>query len=183
MIHANEEQTMDHAGIDFARLSVMDALDLAVLIEEEAEERYVGFAKLIGSRHEGDAAAFFELMAGYEAKHVQALRERRTKLFADAPRRVSSAMVDSVEAPDHGAPRPFMSTRHALDVALEAERKAEAFYASALNVITDARVQELFKELRAQEVKHQDMVRQHIAKTPGSLAPEVPPEDVDTPEL
>lgn len=174
---------MDNTEIDFARLSVMDALDLAVLIEREAEERYIAFAEMIGSRYEGDAAAFFETMSGYEAKHGKKLQERRTKLFADTPMRVSEEMVESVEAPDYGTPRPFMSTRHALEVALESERKAEAFYVSALAVITDPHVQELFKELRNQETEHQEMVQQQIAKTPGDMDPDVAPEDVDTPEL
>ena len=174
---------MDNTGIDFTRLSVMDALDLAVLIEQEAEERYIAFAEMIGSRYEGDAAAFFQTMAGYEAKHGEKLHERRTKLFADTPMRVNEEMVESVEAPDHESLRPFMSTRHALEVALDSERKAEVFYASALAVITDPQVQELFKELRNQEVEHQEMVQQQIAKTPGDIDPDVAPEDVDTPEL
>ena len=174
---------MDNTAIDFTRLSVMDALDLAVLIEQEAEERYVAFAEMIGSRYEGDAAAFFQTMSGYEAKHGEKLHERRTKLFADTPMRVNEEMVESVEAPDHGSPRPFMSTRHALEVALDCERKAEAFYVSALAVITDLQVQELFIELRNQEIEHQEMVQQQIAKTPGDMDPDVAPEDVDTPEL
>ncbi len=174
---------MDNAGIDFTRLSVMDALDLAVLIEREAEERYIAFAEMIGSRYEGDAAGFFQTMAGYEAKHGKKLHERRTKLFADTPVRVNEEMVESVEAPDYGTPRPFMSTRHALEVALDSEKKAEAFYVSALAVITDSQVQELFNELRNQEIEHQEMVQQQIAKTPGDMDPDVAPEDVDTPEL
>jgi len=161
----------------------MDALDLAVVIEQEAEERYVAFAEMIGSRYEGDAASFFQTMAGYEAKHGKKLHERRVKLFADAPIRVKQGMVESVEAPDHGSPRAFMSARHALQVALDAERKAEVFYSSALPAITDPLVQELFRELRQQEIEHQEMVRQQIAKTPGSMEPDVAPEDVDTPGL
>ena len=174
---------MDNTRIDFARLSVMDALDLAVLIEQEAEERYVEFAKMLGSRYEGDAASFFQTMARYEAEHGRQLHERRTKLFADTPMRVSKEMVESVEAPDYGSPRPFMSTRHALEVALNAERKAEAYYVSALTVITDPQVQGLFTELRKQEIVHQDLVQKRIAKTPGDMSPDVAPEDVDTPEL
>jgi len=174
---------MDNAGIDFTRLSVMDALDLAVLIEQEAEERYVTFAEMIGSRYEGDAAAFFQTMSGYEAKHCKKLQERRTKLFANTPVRVNKEIVEDVEAPDYGTPRPFMSTRHALEVALNSERKAEAFYVSALAVITDPQLQELFIELRDQEIEHQEMVQQQIAKTPGDMDPDVAPEDVDTPEL
>ena len=155
----------------------------AVLIEREAEERYIAFAEMIGSRYEGDAASFFHTMSGYEAKHGKKLHEKRTRLFADTPMRVNEEMVENVEAPDFGTPRPFMSTRHALEVALDSERKAEAFYASALTVITDPQVQELFTELRNQEIGHQEMVQQQIAKTPGDMDPDVAPEDVDTPEL
>ena len=119
---------MDNTGIDFTRLSVMDALDLAVLIEQEAEERYVAFAEMIGSRYEGDAAAFFQTMSGYEAKHGEKLHERRTKLFADTPMRVNKEMVESVEAPDYGTPRPFMSTRHALEVALDSVKEKRKLF-------------------------------------------------------
>lgn len=174
---------MGDTGIDFTRLSVMDALYLAVLIEKEAEERYVAFAEMIGSRYEGDAASFFQTMSGYEATHGQKLQERRTKLFANAPMRVNREQVEDVEAPDYETPRPFMSTRHALEVALDSERKAEAFYVAALAVITDPDVQGLFIELRDQEIEHQAMVRQQIAQTPGDMDPDVAPEDVDTPDL
>ncbi len=174
---------MGNAAVDFTQLSLMDALDLAVLIEEEAEERYIAFAKMLGSRYEGDAAAFFQTMSGYEALHAKKLRDRRTKLFATTPVRVSKEIVEDVEAPDYEAPRPFMSTRHALEVALNSERKAEAFYVSALNVIADPRVEELFIELRDQEIDHQAMVQRRMAKCSEDKSPDVPPEDVDTPEL
>ena len=98
---------MGNAAIDFTQLSLMDALDLAVLIEEEAEERYIAFAKMLGSRYEGDAAAFFQTMSGYEAIHVKKLRDRRTKLFATTPVRVSREIVEDVEAPDYEAPQAF----------------------------------------------------------------------------
>ena len=64
----------------------MDALDLAVLIEQEAEERYVAFAEMIGSRYEGDAAAFFQTMSGYEAKHSKRLQETTHEAFCKHPR-------------------------------------------------------------------------------------------------
>jgi erythrin-vacuolar iron transport family protein len=174
---------MGYAAIDFSRLSLIDALDLAIVIEEEAEERYIAFAKMLGSRYEGDAADFFQTMSGYEAKHANALREKRTQLFAATPMRVTKDMVEDVEAPDYGTPRPFMSTHHALEVALDSERKAEAFYVSALSVVADPRVTDLFEELRDQEIVHQEMVEREMAKTPGDNTPDVPPDDVDTPDL
>ena len=55
--------------IDFRSLTLQDALDLALSIEEEAKERYDQFAKITGGRYAGDAADMFRQMAGYEAKH------------------------------------------------------------------------------------------------------------------
>lgn len=43
--------------LDFSTLDLMDALDLAILIEVEARERYEFFAGQIGRRSAVDAAA------------------------------------------------------------------------------------------------------------------------------
>ena len=43
-------------GIDFAALSLKDALDLAVLIEEEAKERYEDLAEQMELHHTPEAA-------------------------------------------------------------------------------------------------------------------------------
>ncbi|MCC6125962.1 MAG: ferritin family protein [Pirellulales bacterium] len=174
---------MINTAIDFTQLSLMDALDLAVLIEEEAEERYVTFANMLGSRYEGDAADFFQTMSRYEAKHAAQLRDKRMKLFAATPLRLNKELVEDVEAPDYGTPRPFMSTPHAFEVALDCEKKAEAFYVSALSVIADPQVKDLFTELRDQEIEHQRMIQRQMAKISGDASPDVPPEDIDTPAL
>ena len=76
--------------LDLSKLSLMDALDLAILIEEEAHQRYKSFAAQIGrTGGVNDAGAFFESMAENEAKHGQELEARRTELFGDAPSRLS----------------------------------------------------------------------------------------------
>ena len=77
------------ARIDFASLSLMDALDLAVLIEEEAKERYEDFAAQMDQHRTPDAARFFRLMAVNEAKHGQELATRRSQLFGEAARAVT----------------------------------------------------------------------------------------------
>ena len=43
--------------LDFSTLDLVDALDLAVMIEIEAFERYKMFAEQIGHRDTGDAAS------------------------------------------------------------------------------------------------------------------------------
>ncbi len=49
--------------IDFSKLTLMDALDLAHLIEVEAYQRYTTFAIQLGRRDVGDAGSVFRSMA------------------------------------------------------------------------------------------------------------------------
>jgi hypothetical protein len=98
-------------GIDFERLSLQDALDLAILIEEEARDRYVEFQHQMESHRTPEAAAFFRFMAGNEEKHRAELASRRAARFGDAPRRVTRAMLFDVEAPDYDQARAFMLPR------------------------------------------------------------------------
>ena len=71
------------AKVDFSKLTLMDALDLAILIEFEAFQRYTQFADRLGSRSPDDAASVFQSMAVNEKKHGDELAERRKKLFGD----------------------------------------------------------------------------------------------------
>ncbi len=152
--------------LDFATLDLMDALDLAVLIEVEAYERYRMFARQLGHRFPGDATSVFTLMAESEAKHGEELAKRRQALFGDTPIRVSPDDLFDVEAPDQGAPRFNMSPLQALEVALSSEQKAFDFYNQALPQITDPEINALFIELRDEETEHKRMLRDAIAALP-----------------
>lgn len=169
--------------LDFSKLNLQDALDLAVLIEKEAEERYRWFVDLLGERYSGDAADFFGMMVSNEQRHGSELAARRRSLFGDAPARVTAEMIEDVEAPDSGKPRANMSPRHAMEVAMESEIKAYDFFAKALPGIKDSSVRKLFEELRDEETEHQDLLKEQMAKYPDTLEPDVDPEDVDTPAL
>jgi rubrerythrin len=161
--------------LDFATLTLQDALDLAILVEEEAQERYLEFVDQMEVHHTPEAARFFRTMAGAEEKHGEALKARRQTLFADAPTRVRRSMLWDVEAPDYDAPRAFMSARQAMEVALAAETKAHAFFEKALPHLRDPEVRRLFEELRDEEVVHQRLVREAMQKLPSG--PEPDPED------
>lgn len=63
--------------LDLSKLSLMDALDLAKLIEMEAHHRYLMFASQLGTCGSYDAGAFFATMTENEAKHGQGLEARR----------------------------------------------------------------------------------------------------------
>jgi rubrerythrin len=167
------------ANIDFARLDLRDALDLAILIEDEAKERYEHFQKIVGGRYKGDASDVFITMAGYEAKHGAQLADRRKKLFGAQPSRVSRTMIDDVEAPDFGKPRVFMSARQALEVALASEEKAHDFFVEALKHVQDAEVKKLFAELRDEEVEHKKLLQKKLKGLPQG--PDVEEGEADEP--
>ena len=159
--------------LDLSKLSLMDALDLAKLIEMEACHRYQMFASQLGRSGGYDAGAFFATMAENEAKHGSELEARRKALFGDAPARLTLDDLFDVEAPEMGAPRRGMSTVQAFEVGLAAEKKAYDFYDMALPGITDPEVLALFTELRDEEAEHVEMLKEQMAKLPASASTEV----------
>ncbi|MBL7671470.1 MAG: ferritin family protein [Bdellovibrionaceae bacterium] len=167
--------------IDFAKLTLMDALDIAVLIEHEAAERYLEFAELIGDRYRGDAGDFFKEMAGYEVLHGESLAQRRKDLFGKTPRNITAEMIWNVEAPDENRPRAFMSVRQAYEIAIESEEKAYNFFDKALAHLTEKETRELFEELRDEEAEHKKMLVQKLLAIPQTEGPDLTDEDVDEP--
>lgn len=169
--------------LDFATLDLMDALDLAVLIEVEAYERYKMFAARLGHRAAGDAASVFASMAENEEKHGRELATRRNALFGKTPMRVSLDDLFDVEAPEQGAPRSNMSTLQAFEVALSSEEKAFAFYDQALAHVSNPEIRALFAELRDEETEHVRMVKQAIAGLPPGSDLEWEEDEDDLPSL
>ncbi|HUL60797.1 MAG TPA: ferritin family protein [Anaeromyxobacteraceae bacterium] len=165
--------------IDFRKLDLRDALDLAILIEEDAKERYEEFTRIVGGRYRGDASDVFRMMASNEAKHGAQLLERRRELFQDQPRRVNREMIEETEAPDRGKPRTFMSARQAVEVAISSEEKAHDFFDAAAREVTDPEVKRLFEDLRAEEADHRRLLARRLQDyAPG---PDVEEDEADEP--
>ena len=163
--------------LDFSTLTLMDAIDLAALIEIEAFKRYTLFAEQLGRRDSGDAGAVFKSMAVNERKHGEQLAERRLALFGDEPPKVKLDDIFDVEAPYVGAPRTGMSPLKAYQVALSSEEKAFAYYDQALRHVSHPDVKALFEELRDEEAEHVRMIKEIIAKLPPSAAIDLEDED------
>jgi rubrerythrin len=163
--------------LDFSKLSLMDALDLASLIELEAQKRYAEFAESFGSRGTDDAGTVFRSMAVNEGKHCEELAERRIALFGEKPPNVSPDDIFDVEAPEVGDVRWNMSVLKAYQLALYSEQKAFAFYDEALEYVDQPDVKALFEELREEEAEHVQMLVNIIAKLPPSAAGELEDED------
>ena len=163
------------ADIEFADLSIRDALDLAILVEDEAQERYCELADNLEYHNTKDAAGFFRFMATCEAKHGDELRAKRKQLFSDEPASVDRSMLWDVEAPAFEVAKTFMSLQDALDVALAAETKAFEFFDGALPEVEDLEVRELFTELRQEEIEHMQMVREQMEK--AGVGDDLDPDD------
>ena len=168
---------------DISTLSLQDVLDMAVLIEKEAEERYLVLAKQVGKRYPGDAADFFTMMAQNEQMHGLELMGRRRALFGDAPVHARvAALASGVDAPEFEQVARNMSPRQALEVALESEIKAYEFYDQLLNAnqsLSDAlhpEVRELIMELRDEEAEHQRMLDKTRGWYQGAARPSHQPE-------
>ncbi len=160
--------------LDLSSLDLRDALDLAVLIEEEARDRYEELAAQMENQHTAEAAAFFHQMVKNEARHGEELATRRRDLVGEAPRRVDRSLLWDVEAPGYETVRAFMTLREALTVALEAEVKAHNFFSEALKLPIAEPVKKLFEELKQEEVLHQELVNKQLFRLPpdSGLAPE-----------
>lgn len=161
--------------LDLTQLDLKDALDLAILVEQEAMERYEELAAQMRSTRNEEAASFFHVMAKNEASHGADLLTERTKSFGKAPRRVDRSLLWDVEAPGYETVHSFMTLREALTVALDAEVKAWEYFDQALRLPLDQAVRKLFEELRHEEVLHQEMVKTELARAPGDSA--AAPED------
>jgi rubrerythrin len=165
--------------LDFSKLALMDALDLASLIELEATRRYTEFAESLGTRGVDDAGAVFRSMAVNETRHCEEIAERRLALFGDTPAKVTLDDIFDVEAPEVGDVRWNMSAFKAYQLALHSEQKAFAFYDEALEYVTQPDVRTLFQELREEEAEHVGMLVKIIANLPRSAEVELEDEDYD----
>ncbi len=168
-------------GLDLAQLGLCDAIDLAVLVEEEARDRYAEFADQLTLHHTPEAAGFFRWMSEIEEKHRRELAERRRARFGTQPSRVNLGMIFDVEAPEYSEARVFMTVRDALNVALRGEQHAQAFFAAAKAAVRDPETQALFAELEVEEILHQRLVREAIAELPPD--PPGNPDDYSDPPV
>lgn len=159
-------------SIDFSQLDLRSALDLAIMIEEDAQLRYHELAQAFGERDQHGAAAVFREMVQNESKHRRELEARRHVLFRHAPPRLDTSLLEDaadegIEAPQ-ADPEVPLSAREALEVALAAEVRAYQFYAGAIPHLRDPDVRAFFEELKDEELEHQALLKRKLAELPAT---------------
>ena len=153
--------------VDFSRMDGRDALDIAIVIEDEAQLAYEHLADWVKSDGNTEAAEFFERMAVREKRHKDEITARRQELFGDVPARHDDAAPWEAEVPDYESLGRDVTLEEAFNVAMGAETRAHDFYAEALDYIEAPEVVELFDWLRKAEIEHQRMLGEEMKRFLG----------------
>lgn len=156
--------------VDFSRLDEQDVLDLAIQVEQEAEDSYLQLADWVGSDGNREASEFFARMAGFEARHRERIAARRKELFGDAPPRHSVKAAWEVEQLDYARIGKSVDLKLAFGLAMDAERRAGEYYREALSYASDPAVIELFESLAKAEDDHLRMLRNQRARAFGGVS-------------
>lgn len=140
----------------------------ALAMEREAVERYTDFADQMETHNNREVAAMFRTMAGYETKHAQEIMAEMG--WKEPPLKalqgVRWAGFDSPEAPSIDSVHYLMQPWHALQLALAAEQRAEAFFGALAAAATNDAVRAKALELQAEETEHVELVKAWMAKVP-----------------
>lgn len=145
-------------------LQAKDLYAHALAMEKEAAERYAEFATRMADEGNDEVAAVFARLARLEDEHYRALRRLGVAPLPPAPYRWLDA--GPPEAAAHDLVFRLLTPRQALAIALDAERRARAFYAEAARGGTDAEARELAQRLAAEEDEHIAALLAVMERTP-----------------
>lgn len=141
----------------------------AIAIEREAAERYAELAERMADLGNDEVAGLFRRLAGFEAAHLKTLQAKTEGLAAPAIAPGRYAWLDA------GAPETvarelvfrLLTPRSALAIALEAERRAEQFFADVEHAAADPALRALAAQMRDEEQDHIAMVQRALAQAPA----------------
>ncbi len=149
---------------DFSRLDAQDVLDLAIYVEEEAEDNYETLVSWMENRGNSEVAGFFGRMARLEKLHGNQIKALRQQLFGDTPPRHTRNIAWEVETPEFSTMNPDIALGDAFLFALGAETRALDYYSGALEYARDPEVIGLLELLRDQERDHQRLLEREMAR-------------------
>lgn len=149
-------------------LTLPEFMAQALAMEREAVDRYNEFADSLETHNNHEVAKLFRTMAGYEAKHAdRIMAEMGWQVAPPAPRPMPyGAALEEQEAMPFDEVHYLMQPWHALQLALAAERRAQAFFAVLARMATSEPVRRAAQELQAEEAEHVALIQEWIAKVP-----------------
>jgi rubrerythrin len=150
--------------------SVAELYAYAIAIEREAAERYAELAERMRDESNQDLAELFAGLAALEKGHLEAL-ERRTEGVVLPPLQVRDYkwLGDAPESAARELVFRLMTPRHALRMALGAEKRAQAFFEHVLLTAGDPALRALAREMAAEEQEHVLLIERMLESTPDRL--------------
>jgi len=140
----------------------------AYALERDAVERYSEFADAMEMHNNGEVATMFRTMAQYEAKHAQQILDEMG-WTEPPPLPAGGFQWLGFEAPETtpiDAVHYLMQPWHALQLALAAEQRAEAFFAELARAATTEAVRKAARQMQAEEREHVELVKAWMKKVP-----------------
>lgn len=140
----------------------------ALAMERDAVARYNEFADAMEVHNNREVAVLFRTMAGYEAKHAEQIRAQMG-WTADPPPPEGGFGWTDLEPPEtvpSDEVHYLMQPWHALQLALQAEQRAEAFFAHLVQLDLSEPVRRAALELQEEEREHVELVRSWMEKYP-----------------
>ncbi|HUJ85729.1 MAG TPA: ferritin family protein [Burkholderiales bacterium] len=140
----------------------------ALAIEREAAQRYGEFAARMADQGNDAVARLFAELAGFEAEHARALERECTGMALPqiAPSQFAWLDAGAPETAAHDLVFRLMTPHDALEIALAAELRAQAFFEQVLERAVDPRLRDLAAEMAREELSHAAWVREALARTP-----------------
>jgi rubrerythrin len=140
----------------------------AIAIEREAAERYAEFAERMGDLGNDAVAELFGRLAAFEAEHLDALLRRTDGVALPDLSRDEYRWLEAgpPETAAHELVFRLLTPRQALAIALNGEKRAQAFFERIFMTADDPALRALAQEMAAEEQEHVGMVERLLEKTP-----------------
>ncbi|MGC2856391.1 ferritin-like domain-containing protein [Novispirillum sp. DQ9] len=141
----------------------------AITLEEESAVRFDELADALEVHHNGEVVELFRKMAHYSRLHLADARKRAEGLDLPhmAPWQYKWPDAESPETVEVFDAHYKMTPFHALSVAVDSERRGQAFYADVAATCPDAAIKALAAEFAEEEAEHVALLEGWLARTPA----------------
>jgi rubrerythrin len=142
----------------------------AVVLEDEAANRYEELAEAMEAHNNTEVAELFRQMAAYSRLHrAEAVEHARRHADGLPPLKAWEFHWPGDESPESAAlehSHYLMTEHHALKLALAAEVSARDFYAGVAESSRDPAIQALAREFAEEEGEHAEAIEQWLKRYP-----------------
>lgn len=144
----------------------------AIAIETEAAERYSDLGDAMAEQGQHSVAVLFFMLSSFEARHLRELTRRTAgrvlpKVKADYSWREGEAP----ETVNFDAGVGQITPQRALLMALDAEKRAKAFFEHAARVTKDPTTRVLAREMAEEEAEHMILVQRALQRLISHIHP------------